>query len=326
MENEISLPALVKRAVTTLANATSAAEVLEARDQAGLVYDAAKRAARLAKAKGAHDDLIAATYRTQADALAIEAQAKRRLADEYDAAQDRGDVVGKNDGAKKRLPDEKAFPATAADIGLTHKQIHEARMIRDAEERDPGVVERTVNDAIDNGEEPTRAAVNRAIKGPTRTAINGTQIAVPDGMTIEDWIREMMRKGVARIDARIYRKACDIVRLSDRDDLSDEDHDVVQTALTLMNETRQVGAKSYDTVRHIVDRVYGKQRRGASRDQTEQRRLRDFEQSLYGLVTACDFACEMDVPHMNEDYRRKFIAELTKAERSLSKLKKRIKS
>jgi hypothetical protein len=40
-------------------------------------YDAAKKAARLGKAKQAHDELIAAAYRAQADALEIEAQAKR---------------------------------------------------------------------------------------------------------------------------------------------------------------------------------------------------------------------------------------------------------
>jgi hypothetical protein len=40
-----------------------------------------------------HDELIAAVFRAQADALTIEAQAKRRLADEYDAAQERGDVA-----------------------------------------------------------------------------------------------------------------------------------------------------------------------------------------------------------------------------------------
>jgi hypothetical protein len=55
-------------------------------------------------------------------------EAKRRLADEYDAAQERGEVAsqGKPSGAEGL--------ATTADIGLTHKDIHEARVIRDAEE------------------------------------------------------------------------------------------------------------------------------------------------------------------------------------------------
>ena len=37
--------------------------------------------------------------------------------------------------------------ATAADVGLSRKEIHEARAIRDAEKRDPGVVRRTVDRA-----------------------------------------------------------------------------------------------------------------------------------------------------------------------------------
>jgi hypothetical protein len=39
-----------------------------------------------------NDELIAKAHRAQADALEIEAMAKRRLADEYDAAQLRGEV------------------------------------------------------------------------------------------------------------------------------------------------------------------------------------------------------------------------------------------
>jgi uncharacterized protein YjiS (DUF1127 family) len=52
-------------------------------------------------------------------------QAACRLADEYDAAQQRGEVAGANDGRRRsqteRLP-------SAADIGLTRKQVHEATM------------------------------------------------------------------------------------------------------------------------------------------------------------------------------------------------------
>ena len=70
--------------------------------------------------------VIQSQHRAQADALEIEALAKRRLADEYDEAQERGEVVGAHDGAKKRVPDENAI-ATAADIGLTRKEIFEPR-------------------------------------------------------------------------------------------------------------------------------------------------------------------------------------------------------
>ncbi len=156
-----SLPQLVDHAAAALTNARTAAEVLEAKDLAAFAYDSAKRAARLAKAKGAHDELIAAANRAQADALAIESQAKRRLADEYDRAQERGEV--QTDGRPKTVPDENGFlPATAADVGLSRKDIHEARIVRDAEEAEPGIVRRTLDEKLARGEEPTRAAVRRA--------------------------------------------------------------------------------------------------------------------------------------------------------------------
>lgn len=123
-----NLPGLIDRAATMLASAKTAAEVLEAREAAGLAYDIAKRAARLKNAKAAHDDLVAAAHRAQADALEIEAAAKRRLADEYDAAQTRGDVASakSNRGNQWTVPDGNGA-ATAAELGLTRKSIHDAR-------------------------------------------------------------------------------------------------------------------------------------------------------------------------------------------------------
>lgn len=165
-----TLPALVRKAASQLASASNAAEVLEARDAASLVYDAAKRAGRLAKAKGAHDELIAKAHRAQADALEIEAMAKRRLADEYDAAQLRGEV------APQGKPSATEGLATAAEIGLTHKDIHEARQIRDAEETYPGIVKRTLDNLIEEGGEPTRAAVRRAVSPTHHQTTAGKQL------------------------------------------------------------------------------------------------------------------------------------------------------
>ena len=157
-----SIPRVIDHATAALTSARSAGELLEARDLASFAYDAAKRAARLAKAKNAHDELIAAAHRAQADALTIEALAKRRLADEYDSAQERGEV--QTDGRPKTVPDENGFlPATAADVGLSRKDIHEARVIRDAEEADPGIVRRTLDEKLARGEEPTRTALRKMV-------------------------------------------------------------------------------------------------------------------------------------------------------------------
>ena len=153
-----NLPGLIDRAATMLASAKTAAEVLEAREAAGLAYDVAKRAARLKNAKAAHDDLVAAAHRAQADALEIEAAAKRRLADEYDAAQARGEVAGHG-----RSKVEPANVTTAADLGLRRDQIHEARRLRDAEAVDPGIVRRTLDEKLERGEEPNRAALRKMV-------------------------------------------------------------------------------------------------------------------------------------------------------------------
>lgn len=162
-EQYTDLAPLVRRASDQLAMATTAAEVLDARDMASAAYDAAKSAARFARAKGAHDELIAKVHRAQADALEIEAMAKRRLADEYDAAQERGEVakLGSNQ-TEVGVPDGNTLP-TAADIGLSRKDIHEARQIRDAEVAQPGLISRTIMERLHAGHEPTKAAVRQAV-------------------------------------------------------------------------------------------------------------------------------------------------------------------
>ena len=67
--------------------------------------------------------------------------AKRRLADEYDAAQAAGEVANSGDTLRRGpgVPDQNAGKPTAADIGLSRKAIHEARQIRDAEKAEPGI-------------------------------------------------------------------------------------------------------------------------------------------------------------------------------------------
>jgi aminopeptidase N len=166
-----NLPGLIDRAATMLASAKTAAEVLEAREAAGLAYDVAKRAARLKSAKAAHDDLVAAAHRAQADALEIEAAAKRRLADEYDAAQARGEVAkrGWESGVDKHNI------TTSADLGLRRDQIHDARLIRDAEVADPGLVRRTLDAKLERGEEPTRSAVRRAAEDRLQRSLDRLQ-------------------------------------------------------------------------------------------------------------------------------------------------------
>lgn len=165
-----SLPALIDRASRMLDSARSSAEVLEVRDLAQVAWEAAKSAARMARAKKAHDDILAAAYRLQGDALAIQSRAKMRLADEYDAAQERGEI------AKQGAHVAEYNMTATADLGLRRDEIHEARQLRDAERAAPGVIESTIYEQVAAGEEPTKAAINQAVE-----AVNKPHVAQNSG-------------------------------------------------------------------------------------------------------------------------------------------------
>ncbi len=171
-----SLPWLVRRAANALAGATTAAEVLDARDKATAAYDEAKRAARIQAARDAHDDVIAAVHRAQADALEIEAHAKRRLADEYDGAQRRGEVQKRGGDRVSNVPGRNNAPKVE-DIGLSRKQVFESRQVRDAIARDPGIVRDALDELLARGDEPTRTALKRAIAPVAKTIRSDEQAA-----------------------------------------------------------------------------------------------------------------------------------------------------
>jgi hypothetical protein len=119
-----------------------------------------QHAARLAKAKGAHDRIIGIIVDAQANAIEIMSLAGSRLAEEYEAAQEKGEIQKRgNKSGKSNIPDQNITP-TVTDIGFTSKQIHEGRMIRDAEKIEPGIVRRTLQAAIAAG--AVEAAAGRA--------------------------------------------------------------------------------------------------------------------------------------------------------------------
>lgn len=189
-----TLPTLIDRATAALECARTSAEVLEARDLARVAYDAAKSAGRMAKAKTAHDTIIADVHRSQAHALAIRARAEMRLAEEYDEAQDRGEV-SRGGGRPDCVEDRNAVPATSEDLGLRRDEIHEARQMRDAERDDPGIIQRTVDGMIERGEEPTRAGLRRELpKAKPQKVMN------PKALWLWGRLKDFEREGVLSED------------------------------------------------------------------------------------------------------------------------------
>lgn len=133
-------------------------DVIAAKMIAAAAYDQAKSAAHLAERVGAAERLVRKAHRLQGDALLIETRAKIRLADEYDAAQAAGKAAK---GRPKSLPDGKTF--TVEQVGLTSKEIHEARKLRDAERKTPGIAERAIAARLARGLEPTKANLRAAV-------------------------------------------------------------------------------------------------------------------------------------------------------------------
>ena len=154
------LDLLVASAAKRLATATDAAGVLEARQEAGVAYTAARTAARLAKAKRAHQDVVAAAHHVAADALDIEALAERKLAEQYDRARKAGEVR-QHGGDRSKSPDQGLDRPTMADLGLDSRVISRGRALNDIEAEDPGVVRRTLDEALAQGEAPTREDIRR---------------------------------------------------------------------------------------------------------------------------------------------------------------------
>lgn len=341
-----ALPAMIQRAANQLASAISAAEVLDARDMASVAYDAAKKAARLARAKGAHDELIAKAHRAQADALEIEAAAKRRLADEYDAAQERGEVTTRAD--QNLLPEQKKV--SAADIGLTHKDIHEARQIRDAEETEPGIISKTIQQQLDAGHEPTKAAVRKAVEAVNNkdetmdvaviepqqevSAPSGARINIPEGFTPETLARKGMEReakgdvpsAIARdfgIGIQSYRKLCDIVFLSDRNGYTERDAAIVARALAMANETHRV-VDAWELISPVATKVWGEGGDTRPRVFREEARIDRFEH-VFGIIgQTCASAAEMDVPYLSTDAAKEAIREIKAARQNLQILLNRI--
>ncbi len=222
IEFEATLPVLIERASRTLLDARSSAEVLEARDMARVAYDAAKSAGRLAKAKEARDEVLAAVYRSQAQAAEIEARAKARLADEYEAAQQRGEVKG-HGGVRSKIPDENLAPS-ASDLGLKTKEIHEGRQFRDAEKASPGKTGRVLKEMVERGEEPTRAKLKRALtddqpKAPkTPAALGDPERRKLAKLTPDALIDEVLglRADLADAKATVKKQEIEIKHLKDQ--------------------------------------------------------------------------------------------------------------
>lgn len=130
-----NLPALIDAARTTLAEAKTSAEVLEAKAQA----QAALHYSKVTKA----------ALQVQGDCLKMVCRAEERFAEEIDAGQERGEIAT---GRPSKVLDQ----ATLSDIGVTAPQVSDFRKVRDLGGDKVGEI---IDKAVSEGRAPTKAEV-----------------------------------------------------------------------------------------------------------------------------------------------------------------------
>jgi phage N-6-adenine-methyltransferase len=93
-------------------------------------------------------------------------RAEIRMADEIDAAQERGEVAKAdgtiNPGTIQGVRGPDTFPATYDELGLSRQRVAEWRELRDAGEP---VIDEAIQEALAEGRAPTNADIQRAVKG-----------------------------------------------------------------------------------------------------------------------------------------------------------------
>lgn len=185
--------------------------------------------------------------------------------------------------------------------------------------------------AVDSGEVAASTTAKK-IRQRTQTEGAGGRVRCPKGMTLEGLARQGLEheEGGASVEDIVrnfhvntnsYRMMRDIVLLSDRDDLSEEDADVVAQALKDMNATQRV-TMPHQTVRHIVERIWGT--KGHRKDKTIARRSEDFERAFGHVIQVGMDADKIEIPHIDEDRAKRAIRDLNKALRNMRALRTKL--
>ena len=181
--------------------------------------------------------------------------------------------------------------------------------------------------------EPTagRAEEENVVAFPAAGQIKGSQIAVPEGVSVE----QLVRGGVAReggqpvgaiakslgLGVSAYRKIRYVVLLVDREDLSEADLALARRAMAEINRTRQYG-KACKTVAGLVRRIYGEEPR-ARPERAEAIRQENFDRVL-GALTIHGHLDEVDIPHLDTERSRAIAGELRGAIENLKRFVARI--
>lgn len=159
----------------------------------------------------------------------------------------------------------------------------------------------------------------------------GYRIIVSDGRLISEAARsgiELLEQGVSTTDvpAKIglslhtFTAMRDIVLLSQRNDLTTKDAEIVRQALIDVDRTRFIH-EPWERVKPIADRVWGTK---GHRLKTDKKRAEQFETVMHLISTTCANAVKITIPYINQERADEAIKTLKEAELALHQLKQRI--
>lgn len=155
LDRRDNLPGLLARAGQRLLDARTSAEVLEAKKLAELALHYAK--------------VTQAANDTHADCLRIITRAEMRMADEIDRGQAAGEVAKAGGDRQSNVRASDNGSATYSDLGLSRQRVAEFREVRDAGEE---VVETAIQSALAEGRAPTKADIQKHVRGTFGTGDN----------------------------------------------------------------------------------------------------------------------------------------------------------
>lgn len=94
-----------------------------------------------------------------------------------------------------------------------------------------------------------------------------------------------------------FRMLRNIIIVSDREDLSQEDRNVINDVIRKVNKTRNVRTY-YPEIKKIIDKIWGSNRNHTLTDKNAKKRVETFQNGVLILCETCDRIMELDQPHM----------------------------
>jgi hypothetical protein len=159
----------------------------------------------------------------------------------------------------------------------------------------------------------------------------GCRIVVPNGTTLSEMTRrgvKLQERGLSvdevvkkvGLSYNTYVVIRDVVLLSEYDGLDKKDAEIVVQALRDIDEFHQV-QRAREMIEPIARRVWGTR---GQRLRSDKRRSEQFDNAITFLASTCENAEDIVIPYINQAKAEAAVQQLSAAEGSLRKLKKRI--